>query len=100
MNIFIGNLSYNVIAGDLRHAFEAYGQVTSVTVIKDRQSGLSKGYGYVEMPDKAQAQSAIAALNGAAFNGRAITVNEARPDAEDRRSSYREEGDRRGRGRY
>jgi RNA recognition motif-containing protein len=100
MNIFLGNLSYNVIAGDLRHAFEAFGQVTSATIIKDSQYGKSKGYGFVEMPDKAQAQSAIAALNGVAFNGRTITVNEARPDQEDRQSSHREGGDRRGRGRY
>lgn len=100
MNIFIGNLSYNVIEGDLSHAFEAYGQVTSATVIKDKQSGRSKGFGFVEMPDQAEAQAAISALNGKAFKGRTITVNEARPHAEKRRSKDREGGDRRGRGHY
>ena len=64
MNIFIGNLSYNVTEGDFRQAFEAHGQVASVTVIKDEQSGRSKGFGFVEMPDQAEAQSVIAALNG------------------------------------
>ncbi len=100
MKIFIGNLSYNVIAGDLRHAFEAFGQVTSANIVKDLQSGRSKGYGFVEIPDIAQAQTAIAALNGVALKGRTITVNEARPDQEDRRSSIRGGGDRRGRGHY
>jgi RNA recognition motif-containing protein len=100
MNIFIGNLSYNVIGGDLRHAFEAFGQVTSATVIKDNQSVRSKGFGFVEMPDKADAQSAIAALNGTALKGRTITVNEARPHPEDRRSTDRGVGLRRGGGRY
>jgi RNA recognition motif-containing protein len=107
MNIFIGNLSYNVTEGDLRQAFETFGQVASATVIKDEQSGRSKGFGFVEMPEKAEAQSAIAALNGQAFKGRTITVNEARAQADNRRSRDRgEEGDgrggghRRGRGRY
>jgi RNA recognition motif-containing protein len=114
MNIFIGNLSYNVTEDDLRQAFEAYGQVASSTVIKDKQSGRSKGFGFVEMPDQAEAQSAIAALNGQAFKGRTITVNEARPHADNRRGKGRGgggrdgggEGDRRGgghrrgRGRY
>ena len=67
MNIFIGNLSYNVTEGDLRQAFEAFGQVASATVIKDKLSGRSKGFGFVEMPAQAEAQSAIAALNGQAF---------------------------------
>ena len=64
MNIFIGNLSYNVTGGDLRQAFGACGQVASATVIKDEQSGRSKGFGFVEMPVQAEAQSAIATLNG------------------------------------
>jgi RNA recognition motif-containing protein len=97
MNIFIGNLSYNVIGGDLRHAFEAFGQVTSANVIKDKQSGKSKGFGFVEMPDQAEARSAIAALNGMAFKGRTITVNKARPHSEDRRIIDRGR-DRRGSG--
>ena len=107
MNIFIGNLSYNVTEGDLRQTFEAFGQVASATVIKDEQSGRSKGFGFVEMLEEAEAQSAIAALNGQAFKGRTITVNEARAQADNRRGRDRGgEGDRRGgghrrgRGRY
>jgi len=101
VNIFIGNLSYYVTGGDLRQAFEAFGQVASATVIKDEQSDRSKGFGFVEMPVQAEAQSAIAALNGQAFKGRTITVNEARPHADDRRGRDRGGGgNRRGRGRY
>jgi len=101
MNIFIGNQSYNVTEGDLRQSFEAFGQVASATVIKDEQSGRSKGFGFVEMPVQAEAQSAIEALNGTALKGRTITVNEARPHANNRRGKDRGgEGDRRGRGRY
>jgi RNA recognition motif-containing protein len=101
MKIFIGSLSYNVTAGDLRRAFEAFGQIASANVIKDEQSGRSKGFGFVEMPVKAEAQSAIAALNGQAFKGNTITVNEARPQSDDRRGRNRGgRGDRRGRGRY
>ena len=103
MKIFIGNLSYNVTEGDLRQAFEAFGQVASATVINDKQSGRSKGFGFVEMPVQAEAQSAIEVLNGKALKGRTITVNEARPHADDRRGRDRGGGgggDRRGRGRY
>ena len=97
MKIFIGNLSYNVTEEDLCQAFEGFGQVESATVIKDEQSGPSKGFGFVEMPEKAEAQSAIAALNGQAFKGRTITVNEARTHADNRRGKDRGgEGDRRG----
>ena len=101
MNIFIGNLSYNVTEGDLHQAFEAFGQVASATVIKDKQSSRSKGFGFVEMPVQTEAQSAIEALNGTALKGRTITVNEARPQADDRRGRDRRGGgNRRGRGRY
>jgi RNA recognition motif-containing protein len=101
MKIFIGNLSFNVTEGDLRQAFEAFGQVASATVIKDEQSGRSKGFGFVEMPVQAGARSAIEVLNGKALKGRTITVNEARPRADDRRGRDRGgRGDRRGRGRY
>ena len=101
MKIFIGNQSYNVTEGDLRQSFEAFRQVASATVIKDEQSGRSKGFGFVEMPVQAEAQSAIEALNGTALKGRTITVNEARPHANNRRGKDRGgEGDRRGRGRY
>ena len=107
MKIFVGNLSYNVTEDDLRQAFEDFGQVASATVIMDEQSGRSKGFGFVEMPVQAEAQSAIEVLNGKALKGRTITVNEARPRASDRRGEdkggqedRREGGDRRGRGRY
>ncbi len=107
MNIFIGNLSYNVTEGDLRQAFEAFGHIATATVIMDEQSGRSKGFGFVEMPIQAEAQSAIEVLNGKALKGRTITVNEARPHAGDRRrrdkggeKDRRGGGDRRGRGRY
>jgi len=107
MKIFIGSLSYNVTEGDLRQAFEAFGQVASATVIKDEQSGRSKGFGFVEMPVQAEAQSAIEVLNGKALQGRTITVNEARSHTDNRRGEdgggegdRRGGGDRRGRGRY
>jgi RNA recognition motif-containing protein len=101
MNIFIGSLSYNVTEEDLRNAFRAFGEVASATVIKDEQSGRSKGFGFVEMPVQAEAQAAIAALNGQAFKGRTITVNEARSQSDDRRGRERGgRGDRRGSGRY
>jgi RNA recognition motif-containing protein len=100
MNIFIGNLSYNVTEADLRATFEVYGHVVSETVIKDKQSGRSKGFGFVEMPDQAEAQSAIAALNGKSLNNRTITVNEARPHSDNRRGEDRPGGgERRGGGR-
>ncbi len=101
MKIFIGSLSYNVTERDLRQAFEAFGQVTSTSVVKDEQSGRSKGFGFVEMPVQAEAQSAITTLNGQAFKGRTITVNEARSQSDDRRGRDRGgRGDRRGKGRY
>jgi len=101
MNIFIGNLSFNVTEGDLRQTFEAFGQVASAIIIKDEQSGQSKGFGFVEMPVQTESQSAIEVLNGKALKGRTITVNEARPHADDRRGRDRGGGgDRRGRGRY
>ena len=101
MKIFIGNQSYNVTEGDLRQSFEAFGQVASATVIKNKQSGRSKGFGFVEMPVQAEAQSAIEVLNGKPLKGRTVTVNEARPHADDRRGRDRGGGgDRRGSGRY
>ncbi len=82
MNIYVGNLSYSVSEEDLRQAFAAFGQVTSANVIKDRDSGQSKGFGFVEMPSTEEAQAAIAGLNGKELKGRAMTVNEARPRAD------------------
>ena len=85
MNIYVGNLSSDVTEDDLRQAFEALGQVASATVVKDKYSGESRGFGFVEMPGKAEAQSAITKLNGEQLKGRSINVNEARPRSEGRR---------------
>ncbi|HZF00078.1 MAG TPA: RNA-binding protein [Planctomycetota bacterium] len=81
-NIYVGNLSYEATEDDIRQAFEAHGEVTSVAVIKDKMTGRSRGFGFVEMSDKNQANAAIQALNLQEVRGRAITVNEARPKAE------------------
>lgn len=82
MNIYVGNLSYEATEDDLRQAFEAHGEVTSVSVIKDKMTGKSRGFGFVEMSDDGQAQAAINAMNLQEVRGRAITVNEARPKGE------------------
>jgi RNA recognition motif-containing protein len=95
MNIYVGNLSYGVTEEELRQAFEGYGQVESVKIIKDKYSGESKGFGFVEMPAKAEAQSAIEGLNGEELRGRMLKVNEARPRSEGRRDGG---GTRGGRG--
>jgi len=85
MNIYVGNLSYNVSEEDLKTAFEAFGQVTSASIIKDKFSGQSKGFGFVEMPSKEEAQAAITGMNGKEMKGRTLNVNEARPRSDDRR---------------
>jgi len=82
MNIYAGNLSYNVTDDDLREMFEAYGEVSRASVISDRESGRSKGFGFVEMANDDEGKSAIDALNGKDLKGRAINVNEARPRPE------------------
>jgi RNA recognition motif-containing protein len=84
MNIYVGNLSGDIDDEDLREAFETFGQVASVTVIKDKFSGESRGFGFVEMPSKDEAQSAIEGLNGQDLKGQSLTVNEARPRSERR----------------
>ncbi len=84
MNIYVGSLSHEVTEDDLKEAFEAFGQVESVSIIKDKYSGQSKGFGFVEMPAKAEAQSAINDLNGKELKGRTLNVNEARPRTETR----------------
>ena len=86
MNIYVGNLSHQTSEDDLRQAFEALGQVESVNIIKDRFSGESRGFGFVEMPSKDEAQKAIEEMNGKDLMGRAVSVNEARPKT-DRRDS-------------
>ncbi len=79
VNIYVGNISYNSTEDDLREAFGQYGEVTAVRVITDRDTGRSKGFGFVEMSDDDQAREAMQALDGNDFMGRDIKVNEARP---------------------
>jgi RNA recognition motif-containing protein len=79
MNIYAGNLSREVTEDELRQAFEEFGQVEKVNIIKDKYSGESKGFGFVEMPSKEEGQSAIDNLNGKELKGRPLNVNEARP---------------------
>ncbi len=79
MNIYVGNLSFDASEENLRQTFEPFGQVSSITIIKDKYSGQSRGFGFVEMPDRAQAQAAIENLNGKELLGRQLSVNEARP---------------------
>ena len=98
MNIYVGNLSYETTEEDLRLAFEQFGQIESVNIIKDKFSGNSKGFGFVEMPSKAEAKSAIDELNGKDLKGRTLNVNEARPRTESRRGGGGRGGDRGGRG--
>jgi RNA recognition motif-containing protein len=93
MNIYVGGLSYDATEADLREAFEAFGAVTSVNIIKDQFSGQSRGFGFVEMPTASEAQAAISGLNGQELRGRTLNVNEARPRTENRPG-----GPRRGQG--
>ena len=95
MNIYVGNLSNEVTEEDLKQAFEGFGQVASVNIIKDRYSGESRGFGFVEMPAKAEAQSAIEGLNGKDLKGQMLKVSEARPRSEGRRGGGRRGGGRR-----
>jgi RNA recognition motif-containing protein len=92
MNIYVGNLPRVTTEEELRKAFEAHGEVSSVAIIKDKFSGVSRGFGFVEMPDQSAAQGAIAALNGRELGGRKLTVNEARPKT-DRGGGFRRGGD-------
>ena len=82
MRLYVGNLSYKMTEDELKSAFAAFGNIESVTIISDKRTGNSKGFGFVEMPDKAEADKAIKELNGKDFGGRAIVVNEARPKVE------------------
>jgi RNA recognition motif-containing protein len=81
-NIFVGNLDFGATDDSVRSMFEAYGTVDRASVVTDRDSGRSKGFAFVEMPNDAEGERAIAALNGKELNGRALTINEARPKAE------------------
>ena len=82
MKLFVGNLSFKTTQEDVLHAFSPYGNVESVNLLTDRVTGQSRGFGFVEMSDRNEAQNAINALNGAELNGRAMNVNEARPKTE------------------
>ena len=82
MRIYVGNFAYEMSEQELREAFEAHGQVQEVAIVRDRDTNRSRGFAFVEMPTSAEAQAAITALNGKEFDGRAITVNEARPRQE------------------
>jgi RNA recognition motif-containing protein len=88
MNIFIAGLSFKVNDADLSNLFEEYGSISSAKVITDRQSGRSKGYGFVEIDDNEAATKAIAELNGAEYDGRTISVSEARPRDERPRREF------------
>jgi len=89
MNIYVGNLSRETTVEDLRHAFEGFGQVTDAIIIKDKVSGQSRGFGFVDMPNKTEADAAISGLNGKELKGQPIIVNEARPRPEGRRGGGR-----------
>jgi len=81
-NIFVGNLNFNTSEDELRQLFEAYGQVDRVSIMTDRETGRSRGFGFVEMSSSEDGEKAIAALNGSQVGGRTLNVNEARPKPE------------------
>jgi RNA recognition motif-containing protein len=83
-NIFVGNLSFNTNEDELRQIFESYGQVDRVSILTDRDTGRSRGFGFVEMASDEDGEKAITALNGSQFGGRTINVNEARPKSDHR----------------
>lgn len=86
MNMYIGNLSHDVTDVDLREAFEVYGEVASAKVIKDNFTGMSKGFGFVEMPNNTEVDKAMKALNGEELKGKSLKISEARPKSDKRRS--------------
>ena len=83
MNIYAGNLPWGLSEEDIREAFEAFGEVVSVKIIKDKFTGRSRGFGFVEMPNQEEGEAAISALNGKDLKGREIVVNQARPRRDD-----------------
>ncbi len=90
MKIYVGNLSYEVTEEDLRQEFVAFGEVTSANIITDKYSGRPKGFGFVEMASKSEAEAAITGLNGKTLKERTIMVNEARPRTDNRSGGYRD----------
>jgi len=99
MKVYVGNLSREVTAEDLRHAFEGFGQVTDTILIRDKTSRRPRGFGFVDMPNKAEAAAAISGLNSKELKGQPIIVNEARPRPEGRRGGGRLGGGYQGGGR-
>lgn len=99
-NIFVGNLSFNTSEDELRRAFEAYGPVDRVSIMMDRDTGRSRGFGFVEMSNNEDGEKAIAGLNGSQVGGRTINVNEARPKAEKGGGGYGRDRGGRGSNRY
>ena len=102
MNIYVSNINFRTKSDSLQELFERYGEVSSANIITDRESGRSRGFGFVEMPNDDQAREAIEALNGTDFDGKTITVNEARPKTErsSDRGGYNRGGGGYGRNRY
>jgi RNA recognition motif-containing protein len=98
VNIYVGNLSYSTTDASLRQAFEAFGRVESVSIIQDRATGRSRGFGFVVMPDAAQGAAAIAGMNDKDLDGRRIKANEARPRSDSPRGGGGDRGDRGGGG--
>ena len=99
MDIYVGNLAYKTTDDDLRALFSEHGEVTSASVVTDRVSGQSKGFGFVEMPDRDAAQKAIDAINGNDFQGRKLRVNESQPKPREERrggGNHHHRGDRGG----
>ncbi len=82
MNIYVGNLSFDTVEDDLRQAFEAYGEVTNVNIVKNRDTGQSRGFGFIEMATDEEGKTAIEEMNGVDLHGRTLNVNEARPRTE------------------
>jgi len=98
MRMYVGNLSKDVTEVDLREAFRAFGEVTEVTIVKDRTKTVSKGFGFVEMPSLEEAKSAIAGLHMREMKGRSLDVNEEKPRSDHRRAGGGGRGNRKGRG--
>jgi len=84
MDIYVGSLPYDVTEDELKQAFQGFGSVESVNIVKDKFTGKSKGFGFVQMPSKEEAEAAIDGLNGKEFKGRTLSVNKARPKSEGR----------------
>jgi len=95
MNLYVGNLSHQATEDEIQQAFAQFGQVQSVTIVKEKFSGESRGFGFVEMSNQTEGLAAIAGLAGQELRGRALVVNEARPRNDDRRNGGRDGGRRR-----